>query len=114
ATIIAALGAVRPEREISVLARVDATLVTWPDAEYPVRLRHIADPPLALAVRGALAADEPAIAVVGARRASDVGRRIAGQLARGLAQAGVTVVSGLATGKIGRASCGGGGGGGGG
>jgi len=98
ATIIAALGAVRPEREISALARVDASLVTWPDAEYPVRLRHIADPPLALAVRGALAADEPAIAVVGARRASEYGRRIADELARGLAQAGVTVVSGLATG----------------
>jgi len=63
-----------------------------------VRLRHIADPPLALAVRGALAADEPAIAVVGARRASEYGRRIADELARGLAQAGVTVVSGLATG----------------
>src|SRR5439155_248001 len=54
ATIIAALGAVRPEREISVLARVDATLVTWPDGEYPVRLRHIADAPLALAGPGAL------------------------------------------------------------
>src|SRR6266576_2010525 len=80
------------------LALVDASLVTWPDAEYPVRLRHIADPPLALAVRGALAADEPAIAVVGARRASEYGRRIADELARGLAQAGVTVVSGLATG----------------
>src|SRR5438046_6728900 len=103
ATIIAALGAVRPEREISVLARVDATLVTWPDAEYPVRLRHIPDPPLALAVRGALAADEPAIAVVGARRASEYGRRIAEELARGLAQAGVTVVSGLATGIDGAA-----------
>jgi DNA protecting protein DprA len=40
----------------------------------------------------------PAVAVVGARRASEYGRRIADQLAQGLAQAGVTVVSGLAAG----------------
>src|SRR5439155_9285751 len=98
AAIVAAIGEVRPEREISALERAGASLVTWPDAEYPVRLRHIPDPPLALAVRGALPADEPAIAVVGARRASEYGRRIADELARGLAQAGITVVSGLATG----------------
>jgi DNA processing protein len=50
-------------------------------------------------VRGAvLPVDEVAIAVVGARRASEYGRRMAGELARGLALAGVTVVSGLAAG----------------
>src|SRR5712691_12882050 len=98
AAAVAAIGAVRPERELRALERAGASLVTWPDAEYPVRLRHIPDPPLALAVRGALPADEPAIAVVGARRASEYGRRIADELARGLGQAGIAVVSGLAAG----------------
>ena len=52
-----------------------------------------------LAVRGSLGgADEPAIAIVGARRASEYGRHMAAELARQLAQAGVTVVSGLAAG----------------
>src|SRR5215831_13559443 len=51
-----------------------------------------------LAVRGTLEADEPAVAVVGARRASAYGRRVAEELAHGLAAAGLTVVSGLATG----------------
>jgi len=78
--------------------------VTWADADYPAPLRTIAEPPLALAVRGTLEdADHPAVAVVGARRASDYGRRIAHELATGLAQAGLTVVSGLAAGIDGAA-----------
>jgi DNA processing protein len=85
--------------EATRLARAAATLVTLGDAEYPARLRHIADPPLTLAVRGSLdAPDEPAVAVVGMRRASEYGRRVAGEIGRELAQAGITVVSGLAAG----------------
>jgi DNA processing protein len=81
------------------LARTGATLVTLGDATYPARLREIPDPPLTLAVRGTLAgSDEPAVAVVGTRRASEYGRRLADEIARGLAQAGITVVSGLAAG----------------
>jgi DNA processing protein len=72
--------------------------VTWPTPAYPERLRQIPDPPLALAVRGELGPDELCVAVVGARRATEYGRRMAEALGRGLAQAGVTVVSGLAAG----------------
>jgi DNA processing protein len=88
----------RAQAEADRLSALGATLVAWSDPAYPERLRTIADPPLALAVRGGLAADEPAVAVVGARRASAYGRRIAEELGRGLAQAGLTVVSGLAAG----------------
>lgn len=85
--------------EAARLARADASLVTLGDANYPARLRQIPDPPLTLAVRGTLAdADEPAVAVVGTRRASEYGRRVADEIARGLAQTGITVVSGLAAG----------------
>src|SRR5262249_61393830 len=55
-------------------------------------------PPLVLTVRGTLVAGEPAVAIVGARRASEYGQRMAAELATGLAHAGVTVVSGLAAG----------------
>jgi DNA processing protein len=94
----------RARRERDAVARAGATIITWGDEGYPLRLRSIADPPLALFVRGAL--DEPdaaAVAIVGARRAGEYGRRIAEDLGRGLAQVGLTVVSGLAAGIDGAA-----------
>jgi len=99
--VFASLGtaAGRARTETLKLARAGATLVAWSDDAYPPALRHIAQPPLVLAVRGSLGGpDEPAIAIVGARRASEYGRHMAEELARRLAQAGVTVVSGLAAG----------------
>src|SRR5262245_32610081 len=62
------------EAEARAIARAGASLVVWGDAAYPARLREIAEPPLALAVRGTLGdADEVAIAIVGTRRASEYG-----------------------------------------
>lgn len=100
AQAVAAWGGARRlvASEHEALARAGATLIAWNDPAYPSRLREIADPPLVLALRGELGADEPAVAVVGARRAGAYGRRVAEELARGLAQAGVAVVSGLAAG----------------
>jgi DNA processing protein len=88
----------RGRREAETLTHLGASFIAWGDADYPARLREIAEAPLALAVRGALVPDEPAVAIVGTRRASEYGRRIADELAGGLARAGVTVVSGLASG----------------
>lgn len=66
---------------------------------FPERLRHIPDPPLALFVRGdASWLSAPAVAVVGARRATRAGLEIAAGLARDIASRGVAVVSGLALG----------------
>jgi len=80
------------------------TLVRYTDANYPARLRTIADPPPLLYVKGALtAADDKAVAIVGSRSASDYGRRVARDLARGLASFGFTVVSGMARGIDGMA-----------
>src|SRR5207249_835605 len=99
--VVAAIGgaAGRARAETLRLAAAGATLVAWSDEAYPPALRHIAQPPLVLAVRGRMGGPaEPAIAIVGARRASDYGRGMAAELAREFAEAGVTVVSGLATG----------------
>ena len=80
------------------------TLVRYTDADYPARLRTIADPPPLLYVKGALTdADDKAVAIVGSRSASDYGRRVARDLARGLASFGFTVVSGMARGIDGMA-----------
>lgn len=76
-----------------------AQLVTLEDAAYPVRLAEIYDPPLALFVRGELhQRDETSIAVVGTRRATPYGIRMADKFGRELAARGVTVVSGMALG----------------
>src|SRR5262249_18208506 len=88
----------KAEAEAARLAASGATFVTLADAEYPQRLRAISDPPLGRAVRGRLGVCALGVAVVGARRASEYGRRVATELATGLAQAGLVVVSGLAAG----------------
>lgn len=66
---------------------------------YPPLLGRIADPPSLLFVRGSIEpCDALAIAIVGSRHATAYGRRVAWQLAGGLARAGYTIVSGLARG----------------
>ena len=69
-------------------------------ARYPARLRMIADPPPFLIHQGCAwwARTIRAVAIVGSRSASDYGRRVARDLARGLASLGFTVVSGMARG----------------
>lgn len=69
------------------------------DEAYPGLLSRIDDPPGLLFVRGAFEpCDALAVAVVGSRHATAYGRKMAWQLAGGLARAGYTVVSGLARG----------------
>ena len=87
------------DRQFRRAEAVGARLVAFEDDEYPARLREIYDPPPFLWVRGRLTeADGRAVALVGTRAASDAGRRVAERFGAGLAQAGVTVVSGLAYG----------------
>jgi DNA processing protein len=81
------------------LAQLQIRALTLLDAEYPLSLRQVADPPPVLFIRGRLApADARAIALVGTRRATSYGLAVAERLARELSAAGVTVVSGLAKG----------------
>jgi DNA processing protein len=70
------------------------------EPDYPQWLRCIADPPLVLYVRGTLLPEEGArtLAVVGSRRCTPSGLAWARAVARDLARAGLTVVSGLARG----------------
>jgi len=66
---------------------------------YPERLLECADPPRALWGRGDPSLlERPAVAIVGTRRATAYGERVARELGRVLAMAGATVVSGLARG----------------
>ena len=92
------------EKELCELPNIGARLVKWTDPDYPPNLRQIADPPPFLFVRGRAQLSDPAcIAIVGARAASDIGRRMAQRLGLELAAKGFTVVSGLARGIDGEA-----------
>ena len=74
-------------------------IVTPADAEYPERLRDLSSMPLALYVFGSVKAlSMPSVAIVGTRRLSAYGAECADRFAAGLAQAGWSVVSGLALG----------------
>lgn len=85
--------------EIKALAGQGIGLLVYDDPLYPERLRQIPDPPLVLYCRGALTeADRAAVAVVGCRNPDVYGQTMATRIGAGLAQAGATVVSGLARG----------------
>jgi DNA processing protein len=87
------------ETELRKISQTGVHLITRLDAEYPENLTHLHDPPPFLYVRGSLIPeDRLAIAIVGSRFASAYGRGVARDLARGLTEKGVTIVSGLARG----------------
>jgi DNA processing protein len=88
-----------PERIAAAAAACGARLVTWGSPEYPPQLAHVHDPPPALYVVGGELPDPTrAVAIVGARRCTELGREIARSIGRALSLAGVTVVSGAARG----------------
>ena len=79
-------------------------ILTLGDPDYPPTLLHIEDPPPMLYLMGVSAAVWPAaIAVVGSRNPTPQGLANARQFARSFAQAGFSVVSGLALGVDGAA-----------
>jgi DNA processing protein len=82
-------AAISIESQVSTLTR--------DDRGFPPELLSIPDPPSVLYMRGRMPAS-PRVAVVGSRRADSYGLQIAAGLARGLTQAGVSVVSGGASG----------------
>jgi DNA processing protein len=87
------------DRYWQALRAKDIQVITWMDENYPRLLKEIDQSPPVLYVRGELSvSDEIAVAVVGTRRVTRYGRQIAEEIAAGLAQSGVTVVSGLARG----------------
>ncbi|HAH31126.1 MAG TPA: DNA-protecting protein DprA [Elusimicrobia bacterium] len=87
-----------PAKELELVLKAGARALTALDPEYPELLKDIYDPPLVLYVKGQFSTAAPAAGVVGTRKATNYGLRIASRLACELCGAGVTVVSGLARG----------------
>ena len=87
------------EKLESALLQNEILLAARGDEAYPEPLAQIEDAPDLLFYRGILRKDERrAIAIVGSRRETRYGREQANKIARDLATAGVTIISGLAHG----------------
>ncbi len=82
-----------------MLDDLGVTALTLEDLDYPALLKELPEAPPVLYIRGTLTAEDNwAVAIVGTRKATAYGRDTAYQLAGELAQAGLTIVSGLALG----------------
>jgi DNA processing protein len=80
-------------------AGADQHIVTLADPEYPAALLEIADPPTLLYVRGRRELlNRPSLAIVGSRHPTPQGVHNAERFAAAFADAGLTIVSGLALG----------------
>lgn len=88
------------ERIIAECDALAVDIVTLEDRAYPVRLKNIFAPPPVLYVKGKLPPldESAAIAVVGTRRATPYGLKMARELAFEIIQCGGIVVSGLTDG----------------
>ena len=87
------------EEEKKKLDSKGVRFVSRIDPEFPERLKDIPNAPFAIYVKGELPdPDVPSVSIVGARMCSEYGRYMARQFGRGLAMAGVQVISGMARG----------------
>lgn len=87
------------ESETERFKKLKINFVTADDKEFPNRLREIPDAPSFLFYRGELPDDNlPAVAVVGSRKCSIYGREMCLKFSCVLAQAGINIISGMASG----------------
>jgi DNA processing protein len=89
-----------PDAFLEPVRRSGLRVLTLADEAYPRRLRSVDMPPPVLFLRGDPAAMDRAraIAIVGTRRPTNLGRATAGRIADAVGSLGATIVSGLALG----------------
>jgi DNA processing protein len=94
----------RIDREVAETRRAGARYLFHDSPDYPALLGETGGAPPILMARGNVAlANQPSVAIVGARNASAAAVKLAREFAAGLAEAGFAVVSGLARGIDGAA-----------
>jgi DNA processing protein len=90
---------VEPEKILDDLNLNHVGIFSLNDTEYPKLLKEIPTPPFIIYVKGRLKPeDENAIGIVGSRKGTDYGKRVTFEIAKELAEAGITIISGLAIG----------------
>lgn len=84
---------------INGLNRSGITCITQYSKYYPEKLRHVTNPPFCLFAKGNLELLETkSVAIVGTRNPTAYGRSATKDIAKGLAENGLTIVSGMASG----------------
>jgi len=102
--LAAALRTVDIEPELRLMEKHGTRVLPLGQPGYPQPLARVPAPPPLLYIRGEwVETDANAIGLVGSRSCSQYGLKIAAQLARELARAGFTIISGLARGIDGAA-----------
>lgn len=87
------------DREMQLCRDHGVNMMLQSDDDFPESLRELPDCPAMLFVKGRIEPiDRLAIGVVGSRRSTQYGRRMADKLSTSLGRAGMTVISGLARG----------------
>ena len=87
----------KAEKEIENVRKLGIEIVPLCSEQYPPLLKEIHQPPIVLYIKGTFP-KLPCIAVVGSRKTSDYGRRIAFSIGKFLSENGISTVSGLAYG----------------
>lgn len=92
------------DKEMEELGRREIKIITIDDKEYPKLLKEIDTAPFVLFVKGSIKLlSQVGVTVVGTRQMSQYGRRAVERLVKGLVEARLVIVSGLARGIDGRA-----------
>lgn len=98
-TILAGRTEKQVEEEYKKMKQKDIHFFSMDDQEFPEKLRHVAQPPRGIFVRGSLPdTKRVSVAIVGARNASYEGRALAEKFGCELATRGIQIISGLARG----------------
>ncbi|MCX8065915.1 MAG: DNA-processing protein DprA [Candidatus Hydrogenedentes bacterium] len=85
--------------ELKKIDKHEVKIITLDDSDYPVSLAELYDPPMVLYVKGELKpTDLYSVSIVGTRNCSPYGAKVTEYFSRGLAEVGITIVSGLAIG----------------
>lgn len=86
------------ENIIETLEKSNIKVYTVEDSDYPKSLLNIVDRPMVLYSKGTFIDEEPAIAIVGSRKATAYGQWACEKFTRALTKLGITIISGLAQG----------------
>jgi DNA processing protein len=90
---------INPDEEWAKMEKENVLAFSIQDDEYPALLKQIPDSPYIIYMKGNLECLHlPMVAIVGSRKLTDYGNRVARGFARDLANSGICVVSGLAFG----------------
>ncbi|MGB9839438.1 DNA-processing protein DprA [Thermovenabulum sp.] len=97
--ILFGLKEFNPLKEIEKAEKKGCTIITIDDKDYPQLLKEIYDPPLVIYVKGKKELlKKESIAIVGTRKPTEYGKKVAEELAAKLAKRNLNIISGLAKG----------------